>query len=227
MNKFLSVIAIVEGNTEKKFIDTVLAPYLGNRNIGIVSTLISKPGVKGGDVRFSRAQKDIRNFLYQRNDTVVTTFFDYYGLKEWPKLDSIKPSDSPSEISKVLCEATKEEIKTLLSGICIDRFVPYFAMHEFETLLFSDSEKLAGFLNIRKEEVDSVISSFGNDIEKINNSRETAPSKRIYKWNPAYRKTTDGIMLSSEIGIERMRLASPLFNSWLIKLERLTEERKF
>ena len=42
MNKFLSVIAIVEGSTEKRFIDTGFAQYLGELDIGIFQTPVSK-----------------------------------------------------------------------------------------------------------------------------------------------------------------------------------------
>jgi len=75
MSSDINVIAIVEGKTEQVFIEKILAPYLGDRNIGIRATQVSKPGQKGGDVRFARAKNDIRNHLKQRPDIYVTTFF--------------------------------------------------------------------------------------------------------------------------------------------------------
>ena len=50
MNRYAEAIAIVEGATEEKFINSILAPYLGYRNIGMHATQVSKPGQKGGDV---------------------------------------------------------------------------------------------------------------------------------------------------------------------------------
>lgn len=95
MNDYVEIIAIVEGRTEQIFIEQVLQPYLSRKKIYIHATQISKAGEKGGDVKFIRAQRDIGNHLKQRSDSYVCTFFDYYGLKEWPGLDRIRQDTSP------------------------------------------------------------------------------------------------------------------------------------
>ena len=84
MNRYAEAIAIVEGATEEKFINGILAPYLGYRNIGMRATQVSKPDQKGGDVKFVKVRNDIIRHLKQREDTIVTLFLDYYGLAEWP-----------------------------------------------------------------------------------------------------------------------------------------------
>lgn len=70
MNNFIEVIVIVEGKTEQIFIETVLAPYLAPKNIFMTATQISKPGQKGGDVKFSRAEK--------RHWAIFKTTFKYF-----------------------------------------------------------------------------------------------------------------------------------------------------
>jgi len=82
MNNYIEVIVIVEGKTEQTFIESILAPYLGLKYIGMRATQVSKPGQKGGDVKFTRVKKDVRNHLKQRRDTYISTFVDYYGIKE-------------------------------------------------------------------------------------------------------------------------------------------------
>ena len=82
MSDYIEVIAIVEGKTEQVFVESVLQPYLAQQNIFISATQVSKPGQKGGDVRFSRVSRDIERHLKQRPDTYVTTLVDYYGIKE-------------------------------------------------------------------------------------------------------------------------------------------------
>lgn len=72
MNKYVEVMAIVEGATEESFIKQVLAPYLGYKNIGMHATQVTKPGQKGGDVRFERVKNDIIRHLKQKPDTIVT-----------------------------------------------------------------------------------------------------------------------------------------------------------
>lgn len=220
VNKFLEVVVLVEGQTEQKFVNEVLSPYMATKNIFLTPIVISKKGQKGGDVKFQRVKTDICNHLKQRSDTIISTFVDYYGLKEWPGEDKIKFNDTPNEIASVLNEAAKKAIASEYAQVNVyDRFIPFMAVHEFEALLFSDSEILSGYLNIPKSEVDKVLDKYGSP-EEINNSPQTAPSKRLQYWaHGHYGKTTSGIAIAKDIGIERMRSKCPLFNDWLSQLE--------
>ena len=216
MNRYAEAIAIVERATEEKFINSILALYLGYRNIRMHATQVPKPEQEGGDVKFVKVRNDIIRHLKQREDTIVTLFLDYYGLAEWPGLDSIPMNSSPAQIEQILVSNTMNGIKELLPDIPIKhRFIPFFVVHEFETLLFSDTEILADGLNIRKERIDDVIIQFSGDLERINNSRETAPSKRLEQWFPSYKKTVTGIPIAERIGVDQMRNSVPLFDAWL------------
>ena len=57
--------------------------------------------------------------------------------------------------------------------------------------------------------------------EDINNSRETAPSKRIMHIFPegTYSKTEHGPLIAESIGIDAIRAKCPAFNEWVSKLE--------
>ncbi|MBO4631841.1 MAG: DUF4276 family protein [Lentisphaeria bacterium] len=179
---------------------------------------------KGGDVRFSRIKKQIGNFLKQRQDIIVASFVDFYGIEEWPALDKIQTNHSPSDIARILNDGAKQEIcQAYPERRPQERYFPFTAVHEFETLLFSDSSILADHLHIEREKVDKVLAECGSP-EQINNSPETAPSKRLEKWNGQYGKTTDGIAIAAAIGIVRMREKCPLFDAWLCALERKAEE---
>ncbi|WP_268921592.1 DUF4276 family protein [Sansalvadorimonas verongulae] len=179
------------------------------------------PGRKGGDVRFSRVSKDLGNHLKQRKDTYVTTLIDYYGTREWPGLDGLAGALSPVQIAERLYEATRQAVdKQFLAQRSNERFIPFFAVHEFEALLFSDSAILANELNIDKGDVDAVVQGCSGP-EAINNSPMTAPSKRLDDWSPygKFAKTTVGITVAERIGISRMRERCPLFDNWLTRLE--------
>jgi hypothetical protein len=143
-------MVLVEGQTEIKFIKEILAPYLGAKNIFLHPTMISKPGQKGGDVKFSRAIKDIENFLKQRDDTYISTFIDYYGLKEWPGLQKASDLSSPRDIAKSINELTLEAVSKKIDTVFFvqKRFIPFVAVHEFEALLFSDISCLAAGINV-------------------------------------------------------------------------------
>jgi hypothetical protein len=221
MNDYIEVIAIVEGKTEEVFINSILKPYLADRNIFMQATQVTKPGQKGGDVRFVRVQNDIKIHLKQRSNTYVTTLVDYYGTKEWPGLDQIPLQATPQQISDVINAATLEAVTSLFSEQrAAERFIPYMAMHEFEALLFCDSAVLATELSIDEDDVISVLAECGEP-EAINNSRETAPSKRLDAWSPKQKfpKTTTGIAIAKGIGIQTMREKCPQFNQWLNRME--------
>ncbi len=221
MSKYINVIAIVEGKTEQIFIESILEQYLGPKNIGIHATQLSKPGQKGGDVRFSRFKRDLGAHLKQRPDTYITTFIDYYGTKEWPGLELVSPQALPAQIAKTINEATKTQVVSLFSEQQAERrFIPFVAVHEFEALLFSDAGTLARQLGIDESKVVTVLSECGSP-EAINNNPLTAPSKRLDAWsaNGKFLKTTMGVTIAKEIGIEKIRNECPLFNEWLKNFE--------
>ncbi|HBE6261669.1 TPA: DUF4276 family protein [Escherichia coli] len=221
MSNYLEVMVIVEGKTEQIFIERVLAPYLAQKMIFIYATQVSKPGQKGGDIRFSRVCQDIGNHLKQRPDTIVTTFIDYYGTKDWPGLSELLPHSTSMQIAERLNQASRQEINALFSAYRSDtRFIPFIAVHEFESLLFSDSNVLASALGINESLITAVLEECGEP-EAINNSPQTAPSKRLNGWcaNGKFAKTTQGITIAESTGIAKIREACPLFNYWLEQIE--------
>lgn len=222
MSKSVNLMVLVEGQTEIKFIKEILAPYLGAKNIFLHPTMISKPGQKGGDVKFSRAIKDIENFLKQRDDTYISTFIDYYGLKEWPGLQKASDLSSPRDIAKSINELTLEAVSKKIDTVFFvqKRFIPFVAVHEFEALLFSDISCLAAGINVSEMSIKKILDECGEP-ESINNNYETSPAKRLLSLYSRYKKTTTGITIAKAIGIEKMREKCPVFNDWLMRLENL------
>lgn len=224
MSDYVEVITIVEGKTEQIFIESILAPYLIENKVIIKATQVSKPGQKGGDVKFSRAVKDIGNHLKQRSETYVSTFVDYYGIKEWPGLDKVPLQATPIEIAEAVNAETRKAVAQSYPQLRTDtRFIPYLAVHEFEALLFSCSETLATRLGIKAADVEKVLSDCGEP-EAINNNPTTAPSKRLDAWSEGgkFAKTSSGISIATDIGIPTIREKCPVFNAWLLCLESLT-----
>lgn len=226
MSNFIEVMAIVEGKTEQVFIEQVLQPYLAQKQIYLFATQVSKKGQKGGDVRFERVKNDLGVHLKQRSETYVTTFVDYYGTFDWPGLGEISPQATPEQIARTINRATKNRVVELFAEQqAQSRFIPYIAIHEFEALLFSDEQILAKVLGISADQVHAVIDASGEP-EAINNSPETAPSKRLDGWSSRgkFQKTSTGIAIAKEIGIEKMRQHCGQFNHWLERLEALVSQ---
>ncbi len=232
MNNYLTVEILVEGPTEKQFVKQILAPYWWSRGINaeapVFRTRIDENTgkiYKGGDIRFSRIEKQVGNFLKQQRKTIIASFVDYYGIKEWPSLDKIKDNHNPHDIARILNDAAREAIQqTYPETRPLERYFPFTAVHEFEALLFSDSQILADKLGVDIAVVDRVLEECGSP-EQINNNLETAPSKRLDRWmNGLFGKTTTGIAIAQEIGIDTMREMCPNFDAWLSSIEHLQEE---
>lgn len=222
MSSSAAVTVIVEGPTEQRFIKDILAPYLGAKNVFMTPIILSKSGQKGGDVRFVRARNDIARYLKQRQDAYVSLLVDYYGIgRDWPGLEAVRPGASPSDIAIAICTATQIAIDAELTDYRSDvRFVPHIAVHEFEALLFSEPATLARAIQADRQSIEAIIQECGEP-EAINNSRHTAPSRRIEQLYSRFKKTSNGIAIAKEIGIGQMRSVCPVFNGWLDRLESL------
>lgn len=224
MSSFADVVVLVEGPTEQRFVKQVLGPYLAERSVFLTPIILDKPGEKGGDVKFARAQNDIERHLKQRSATYVTLLVDYYGIRgDWPGYAESKQQTGHIQKSEVMNQATAVEVQRLFAEQNPDRrFIPYVSMHETEALYFSDPACLAEKLNVNQRHVDAIITDCGEP-EKINDHSTTAPSKRLAKLSDRFKKTSTGIAIATAIGVPKMREACPLFNLWVTKLEQLSE----
>jgi len=192
----------VEGTTEERFIKRVLAPYLLEKKIEARAISI------GGNVHIDKIRGELKNFSFDFN--FITTFYDFYGFK-----------------GKATGE-TKETLETkILNGVhesIRPKLIPYIQMYEFEGLLFSCPRSLSS--NLSGDSIttwaEEILSGSDNNPEKINDSRETAPSKRLLK-NSNYQKTTHGPNIAQAIGIEKIREMCNGFDNWLRKIEGLAE----
>lgn len=225
----ISVYVICEGQTEQLFVGNVLAPVFADRCIFLNPCRLGA----GGDVKFDKFCSNVRNFLKQENTTYVTPFIDFYGVNgAWPDLEKAKRQNFAEAKFETFCSATvaalKETLKAEFSPQCIEtRFIPYVSMHEFEALLFSDYQILADYFGGKSNDVARILKKNYASPEEINDSVNTAPSKRIDKIsqelrNRNFQKTRDGLTLAQLITLETMRTSCPLFNRWLEKLESLT-----
>jgi len=220
MNKPVEIITIVEGKTEQIFIQSMVSPYLWAKGIFMTPIIASKPGQKGGDIKFARIKRDIELHIKQRSDTYLTLFLDYYGLKsDWPGYLESREKRTSGEKAKTINSATMDAVKEMFGHYEVTkRFIPYLSIHEFEALLFSDPSVLSSHLNVSESQVTNIITACGSP-EEINDSQQTAPSKRLLSLSKRFKKTTTGIAVANEIGLTKIRECCPIFNEWLIAIE--------
>ncbi len=189
----------VEGLTEERFMEIVLQPHFLKKNIFVV------PISLGGNINVDRVGRELTKLLYSFD--VVSTFYDFYGFQK-------KEADE-----------TKESLETrILRTLPADRqqkCIPYIQMYEFEGLLFSSPSALASVLNDKEccTWAEKILQEFGNNPESINDSPQTAPSKRLVET--PYRKVTHGPMIAQEIGLPILRERCTGFGVWLNSLEAL------
>jgi hypothetical protein len=212
------IYILCEGLTEEQFVRKIIAPHLLSR--GVFATAI---GLEGG-FNYDRLKFNIHKTLNNDKDAFVSTFIDFYGLRGDYPGDAIKgKSVPPDQKVGTMEEAILIDIKTSPNLHNI-KFIPYFQLHEFESLLFSDPEILEVGLSIDQKlpkDCFVKIRRQFNSPEHINDSPQTAPSKRLKEIAPFYDKVADGPTLIEIMGLEKIRQECPLFNHWLEKLENL------
>jgi hypothetical protein len=216
------VHVLVEGQTEETFVKNVLRPHFLQRQVYLYPRQVGKPGHRGGIGEYQRARRDILATLRQEAESSCSTMFDYYGMpSSWPQRKAA--SERPFAERAVTIEQAilADVISALGQGFHAARFIPYVQMHEFEALLFSVPKLLADGLDLLDEsEIQRIRGQFQSP-EEINDSEQTAPSKRIMRLNAGYSKVTDGVLISQKIGLAAMRSQCTHFDDWIRRLEAL------
>jgi hypothetical protein len=221
------LIVAVEGPTEDNFVRRILQPHLWSYGIAVSSTIVGKAkaaargnkgkGARGGGC-YSDWERDIRNCLKDNpsRDFRLTTLFDLYGLpNDFPERDRIASDRTQAD----RCDRLEQ---VMASRINDWRVIPYLQLHEFEALvmaclpnledLYDAPDQLAGLARLRTE-----VASM--QPEDINDSRDTAPSKRLMSRILGYSKTQHGPDVIERAGLAHVRSQCPRFNNWLTQLE--------
>jgi hypothetical protein len=213
------VYLLVEGQTEEAFVRELLEPHYARLGLYLTPIIVrTSPGYKGGVVSYAKIKPQLQRLCRQDADTHVSTLFDLYALPtDFPgKQDAAYPANGNGHQKASFLETR------LAEDIELANFIPNLMVHEFEALLFVEPRKFAEWTDGYK-----TVIALGDQAQKyptpedINDSPESAPSKRIQKAMPSYQKTFHGPLIACEIGLDAMRKACPHFNEWLVKLESL------
>ena len=223
---YLHVIA--EGQTEKRFVDHLLAPYLGYDYCVDTSLVMTSKDLswgrryKGGLGNYQKVKKDIVRRLKQHHGAghCFTTMFDLYAL----------PMDFPGFSESQMIIDSYQRVKQFENALADDvgdnRLIPYIQLHEFEAMIFVEPGQLVfeyPDMESKIEKLNRVLDekNIKNNPELIDEGEETAPSKRILKIIADYNKPIAGVNTVERIGINAIRSKCPHFDEWLKKLEQL------
>lgn len=218
----IRVYALVEGETERTFIEEVLIPHLQDLGVYLTPVLVMTKRAsdgrkfKGGVSRYAAVRKDLRNLLADRSVVAVTTMIDYYGV----------PEDFPGRASLPRAGSCYNRVAHLEASFRADlddpRFRPYLSLHEFEALLLTAPETIATVLPEEAFAHRLVEEAAGfRSPEEIDDGPETHPAARIARLAPRYRKTLHGPLAIERIGLSAIRRSCPHFNEWVTWLEGL------
>ncbi|MCE2472361.1 MAG: DUF4276 family protein [Anaerolineae bacterium] len=216
----ISVHIICEGRTESTIVKNILAPECAVNGIYLYPVRNGRTR-KRGNVTLDRLDFNIRDQLHNNRSTYCTTFVDFYGIDvDFPGTKEAATKSSISEKQDAVCDALTGKLALTFEDGPIQRFIPYVQMHEFESLLFSDPSQLA--FALREQDLAQQLWAIRNDFETpehIDDSPVSAPSKRIQKVFPRYRKVQMGERAVRAITLKKIRRECPLFDAWLAKLE--------
>ena len=202
---------VVEGRTEEEFVKQQLAEHLVEYDVLASARLVGsgQRDRRGGNVTVERVARTMAKVSHSHD--AVTTLIDFYGFKGRATADV-------DELERQIADMCRERTHRTLRH---DRVFAYVQRHEFEALLFSDVPAFARALDLPRN-ADSTLKGvrarFASP-EDINDSPDTAPSKRILDAIPNYNKVADGSVVALEVGLEAMRGECPRFAAWLARLE--------
>lgn len=221
---------LCEGQTEQGFVESVLKPYLIEKGVVAVKSILvttnKKKNARGGLVTYQHALNDLTTMLNINKDGnyekhIFTTMFDLYALpNDFPGYTEAHSIDDRYSRVAAFEEAFAKEIGS-------NRFIPYIQLHEYEALVFCGLNHLTDLykgcekgIDKLKEELDCI----GNP-ELVNDNPHTAPSKRIInaiegdkKAYYNYDKPKAGKYVAEKVGIESLRAQCHHFNEWIEKL---------
>ena len=211
------IVFIVEGDTEILFVKNQIIPYLLGKcgyhihmDVQKITTN-KKKNCKGGNVGIAYLRNEIRK-IAASGDTFITTLLDFFRLpNDFPNYTTDKTR--VTEIEQGLTDAMTDIVSHNL-------FLPYIQLHEVEALMFIkvDGFELLIEENRQRQELQNIIAQYPNP-EDINGGRATAPSKRLEKIFPKYKKVSDSECVFGEISIDEIRNKCHRFNSWLENIQ--------
>ncbi len=209
---------LVEGQTEEAFVNELLTPHYAKQGIFLEAIIVrTSHGHKGGVVSYGKIKPQIQRLCKQDPGAWVSTLFDLYALPQ----DFPGKTDSDYALQKDGTSKASFLEQALARDIDQANFIPNLIVHEFETLLFANPDAFKIWLDDDLQVERLLDSTRDMAPEDINDSPETAPSKRILGAMKTYQKALHGPLIALDIGLDAIRKKCPHFAAWLHRLEHL------
>ena len=212
----LPIPILVEGRSEKQFINTLLAPFFRETEIFLRPTVMLSranpkgPDFKGGVTHYASFRRQLRSLL-RHPSALVTTLIDFYGL----------PNDFPGMRNRPAGEPIAQ-FQHAPNAIQLDlgnprNFLPFLMLHAFEAILFASPTALPALMQAaarQRKDFAAICRQFPTP-EALNASPSGSPSRRIFNLFPDFAKPIHGEAAFTTLGLEPIRNACPHLRAWL------------
>ncbi len=213
-----NVYIYCEGQTEESFVNEILMPYFLNMNIYVrpiicTTSKHNNKKFKGGVSNYNKIKNELILLCKQHHNEHITTMFDYYAM----------PSNTPNiEDSTVdIFQRVSNIEKAIDEDIDMSNCSFNLMLHEFEGILFSNPKSFSLITNEDNVRKVTEIRETAESPEHINNSPETAPSKRLEAIITNYAKVKNGAILAKDMGIDVIMRECKHFAEWIEKIKNL------
>lgn len=231
----VSVYCLVEGFSEANLVKRLLAPHLSQHGVDIYAPMVitrrdRKAGRvhKGGGSSFRPYRNDLDRLIRQwrgKPEAWITTLLDIYGLPgDFPGREEGYAISDFRQRAAFLENKLSEEAQ----GLGASRFIPHFALHEFETLLLAEVSALGTLFLDHDRDIQQLAEDIAgfSDVEEINHTPQGAPSSRIAQRISVYDRykandQSGAINVLEVVGLDTLRKRCKHFGSWVTKLEQL------
>lgn len=221
---------VVEGSSEETFVNDVMVRHFAPFNIFVSARKIrtgwdriNRKPAKGGLLKYIKFRNDVLRWIESdkgRANTIYTSFIDLYAF----------PKDAQSPYTTQIQNITDPYQRIAALEVAIGKdinypdFIPYVELHEFEAFLLVDPDKLITMFPDEQTGINRLKRNITNlRPEEINETAQSAPSKRIIQYLPNYesQKAQVGPLVAEDIGLTMLRNHCPHFNDWITRLEKI------
>lgn len=215
------LLVLVEGQTEETFVRDVLDPHLHAFGIVAIGTILKtkrpKSGgpFRGGVTSTAQVTADLGRLLGDPNAVAVTAVIDYYGLPtDFPGMSTRPPGEPRARVEHVE--------RAWAQTVNHRRFIPHLVLHEYEAWIYSDPSACAWVFDDPRLPAElAKICQRAGEPERIDEHPDQAPSRRLTRAFPRYRKPLHGPMAVQAIGLAKVRAECPHAAAWLERIEAL------
>ena len=223
------VLVLCEGPTEREFCREVVGPHMAALGVRVAGTLRGKPDRKQGGIKdWATYRSEIVRLGRTSSHHYVATLVDFYAMPaSWPGRTEANGKAIVQRGAHVEAALRADLVSDLAN-----RFIPCVQLHEFEALLFVAPTAAVGSLRasapdltnlqLAAAQMAAVTTRCGGTVEHIDDSPETAPSKRLKAIFNRYDKVAWGVLAAKNVTLPVLRKGCAWLDRWVCSLEKIS-----